>query len=247
MFWREASVLDVAHKQFVYKLKAYINVFSALVGVQLLGLLFSLNPIGGSGTSSGGMSFSAQYYSGDIIVWFTLFWGFVVAVTLTQKGYRDIDFTFVSNRLSHHLSNISFLLTTSLIGGVSALCASVLLKVIIYFMNDPEVTVIKDSYALQEWILGVLVIALYLFLLTSSGYFVGMLVQLNKIFIVILPAILFGFLILELMFGGAFVSPIVQFFATETSFLLFSLKVLITSSLLFVSSVFVGRRLEVRS
>jgi hypothetical protein len=49
MSLKTINLAETVKKQFVFKLKANIDVFSSLVGIQLLAILFSLNGVGSMG------------------------------------------------------------------------------------------------------------------------------------------------------------------------------------------------------
>ena len=120
MSLKTINLAETVKKQFVFKLKANIDVFSSLVWIQLLAILFSLNGVASMGMGGTNLSVDVKYYSADLVIIFTMLWSFVTAITITTKPYRNHDFTFVSNRLSSSLSNILFLLTASFIGSITA-------------------------------------------------------------------------------------------------------------------------------
>lgn len=104
----EAKLPDIVRKQFLYKVKAYLSVFSSLLVVQAIGLLLSTNGSRMMGTSYNGFSIDINYYTGDISIVITLIWSFITAIIITTKAYRNDDFVFVANRVSRHLSNMFF-------------------------------------------------------------------------------------------------------------------------------------------
>ncbi|OIK16552.1 hypothetical protein BIV60_04400 [Bacillus sp. MUM 116] len=238
------SLGHVVKQQFVYKLKAYQQAFISLVIVQGIAILFSIGGVGMMGSGSQSINISVKYYSADIVVVFTLLWGFITAINLTTKAYRYDDFAFVTNRISSNLSNILFLLTGSVIGGVTAMLSASLLKIImVYVLNYQFVAPLSTMGVPVEFMLGILTTCLYLFLFCALGYFVGMLVQIHKLFIVILPAVLLG---------GAFGKEklfikLLGILFTESSLSIFIVKIIVAIALLFYSSVILSNRMEVRS
>lgn len=246
MYLTEANLWDVVKKQYSYKLKAYMGLFFSLLAVQVAALLMSLGSVGGSGTGTGDLFVSVRFYSGDIIILFTLLWAFITGITLTTKEYRHTDFSFITNRISSNLSSIGFLLTLCIAGGVLAILSSILLRVIVYFfIGSTDVT---SQYGIQEILIGMIATASYLILISAVGYFTGMLVQFNKIFIVLLPALYFGTFITNVRIYGndSFIIKTIEFFNTESSLALFSIKVIIAAIILFGSAVLLSNRMEVR-
>lgn len=129
----KANLMDVVKRQYVFKLKSYIQVFMTLVVLQLLAILFSFNGAGMMGSSNASVEVDIQFYSADIVVVFTMLWAFITAILITTKAYRNDDFAFVTNRLSSNLSNMIFLLTASILGATLAILSSYLMKVMMYF------------------------------------------------------------------------------------------------------------------
>lgn len=81
------------------------------------------------------------------------------------------------------------------------------------------------------------------FLCSSLGYLVGTLVQLSKLFIVVLPVVIFGFEITSSIYP---LIPIGEFYFQEQSFIVFLVKVLITIAILFSVTGILSNRMEVR-
>ncbi|MBO1512915.1 hypothetical protein [Metabacillus bambusae] len=247
MFLTEVKLVDIVKKQFMYKIKAYLSVFSSLLTIQIIGILLSTTGSRSMGTSSNGFSLNVSYYTGDIIIIFTMIWALISAIIITTKAYRNDDFVFVSNRLSSNLSNIVFLLFASIVGGITTMLSGILFKVIMYFILD-DGNVATTFISIQELIVGIIASILYVFLLASLGYFVGMLVQLSKWFTIILPAVFLGYLFLGGNRNGepTFLLEIGKFFIDEASLLVFFLKVIAAGSFLFYVSIILSNKIEVR-
>lgn len=248
MYLAEVKLFDVVKKQFLYKLKAYLSVFSSLLIIQVVGMLLSMNGSGSMGmSSSNGYSLDISYYTGDIIIIFTMLWSFISAIIMTTKAYRNDDFVFVANRFSSNLSNICFLVFASIVGGITAMLSGILLKVVMYFILD-DGNVMGTAISFQELLLGIFVSILYVLLVASLGYLVGMLVQISKWFSVLLPAAFFGYSILSINKNGeaSIISETVTFFAQETILLFFLLKVIVTAIILFYVSIILSNKMEVR-
>ncbi len=244
----KANLPEIVKKQYFYKLRAYVPFLMTLLVLQVLAIAFSFNGVGGSGSRMDSLEIDAAYYSSDIIVGFTLLWGVIAAIQITMKTYRYDDFTFVTNRLSSNLSNALFLLTASIIGGLTAMLSSYFFKVVIYFFANNMPIKSTDTVASPSaFLLGIMATILYVFLFCALGYFVGTLVQMYKIFAVLLPVLFIGVSFLGGLNGNSnTVWELTGFFFKETSFVLFILKATVTISLLFACSFLLANRLEVR-
>lgn len=246
------SIGDIVKKQYQFKLKSYIGFFSSLIVLQLLAILFSLGGVGGSGRGGPYLEINIRYYSADYVVIFTMIWSFIISIQMMFKEHREDDYTFVTNRLASHLSNAAFLLTVSIISGGLAILSGFLLKVISYFvLNYSHVVGTGLAADLQTLFKGLLSTILFIFVFSMLGYLVGTLVQLSKMFIPLLPVLFFGFVFMSARAGEAgesnIFSWIFQFYFQESVFLLFFIKMIFTSGLIFLCVLLLSSRLEVRS
>ncbi|QKY71060.1 hypothetical protein Len3610_17170 [Lentibacillus sp. CBA3610] len=237
-------------KQFWFKLKSLAGMISSLIMLQLIGLLFALGASSNFYTGSDGVfDLQISYYSADLVVVFTMLWGFISAITMKTKAYREDDFVFVTNRLSSNLSNIAYLLAASVIGGVTAILSGYLLKVVIYllFESTPIIhTGLTDS--LVELLSGMLAASLFIFMFAGAGYLVGTLVQLHKAFTYITPVAVIGFILLsDRISDGHLLAEVGEFYFNEASLWLLSVKTLVTAGLLLAGSIGISQRLEVKT
>jgi hypothetical protein len=239
------SLQEVVKKQYSYKLRAYVQVFMSLVFIQVLAILFSFNGVGMMGTSSNTFEIDVHFYSADIVVVFTLLWAFISSILITTQAYRNDDFAFITNRLSSNLSNMLFLLTISLVGGLTALLSSHVMRILMFIFGQSEY--LYTPTEVSEWIIGFIATVLYVLLFAAIGYFVGTLVQLHKIFAILLPVLFIGILILvagtmnEAIFRNVF-----EFIFEESSLALFIVKIGVLAALLFSGSALLSNRMEVR-
>lgn len=239
------SLAETVKKQYFFKLKANLDSFSALIWIQLMGMLLSFSTMGSMGFESNGISVNVHYYTSDVVIVFTMIWSFITAITITTKPYRYHDFTFITNRLSSSLSNILFLASANLFGALAAIMSHNLLQMIWLISNE------ENFYSLQagvaEHAFGIVIAFLYFMLFSAAGYFVGTLVQVSKAFIVILSALVIGSIFFSFFTGiePALVS-LYQFYFQESSMLLFFLKILLYCAALFAASISILNRLEVR-
>lgn len=248
MSLNKVTLADVVKKQYIYKLKAYSGVYTSLVVVHVLALLFSINAFNSYGTHSDGLSINIKNYSIDMVIAFTMLWSFITAVTITTKAYRYDDFTFVTNRISSDLSNFAFLGTAAFIGTVTSLLSGFLLKVGLYLLPSTEVIYFSNIEASPVLIAkGIGATFLYILLFGAIGYLVGTLVQLHSLIKILLPVVFFGLLFFGGMIGRAdILGAALGFYFTEASFTFFLLKILVTVALLLVSSIGIYGRVEVR-
>jgi hypothetical protein len=245
MSLKTINLAETVKKQFVFKLKANIDVFSSLVGIQLLAILFSLNGVGSMGMGGTNLSVDVKYYSSDLVIVFTMLWSFITAITITTKPYRNHDFTFVSNRLSSSLSNILFLLTASFIGSITALLSGSLVELLVSILFKQGL--FHFNTGSQEFALGLGVSIIYVFFLSSIGYLIGTLVQVSKGFIILIPVLFLGSIFLAAsMHKEPLLIQIFQFYVLESSLLLFILKTLLTTVLFFIAAISLLNRMEVR-
>ncbi len=247
----EEGLWNLVKKQYFLKLKSYKGFLSTLVVAQLFAMLFSLNGIGTSSMGTGIIEILASYYSADVIIIFTMFWGFVMAITMTTNTYRNEEFTFVSNRLSSILSSSLFLLAMSVVGGLTAFMAGFVLRDIFYYWSD---TFYINYYGLLdapfEMLIGVAAAILYIFLVSTLGLLIGMLVQQDKAFaigiLVVVISISAVGLIVSNGNGVSIWQFILGFFIKESSFPIFVLKVVCVSAVFIYCANFANHRLEVR-
>ncbi len=245
----EMSLSDVIKRQYEFKLRAFLGVFSSMAGVQLISFLFSLGGVSSVGTSSStGMSINISYYSADMVVVFTMIWIFITGILITTKAVRYDDFSFVANRLSSNLANILFLLTASVIGGAAAVLAGFMLRIIAFFFGDVQYG-LGNSFleAPGEFFISVVAAILYMILFASLGYLTGMIVQVNKIFIFLLPVLFTGIVVYLGIRNVEVAKAIFDFIFSESSLLLFAVKALVLSALFFAGSVVLSNRMEVRT
>lgn len=239
------NLMETVKKQFFFKLKANIDAFSSLIGIQLLAVLFSLGGSGSSGMFGGDLSVNVKYYTSDIVIVFTMIWSLVTAITITTKPYRNHDFTFVTNRLSSSLSNILFLLVASIIGSITSILSGNLIKMFPYIYLDQQGYSVDSG--IEVFLLGAFAAFLYLFIVSSIGYLIGALVQKSKGFVVLIPVLFFGSLFLDATLGREwFLLGVFQFYFMESTFSLFIVKVILTAALFFAAAAGILNRMEVR-
>ncbi|WP_164670785.1 hypothetical protein [Virgibacillus doumboii] len=241
------SLAGAVKKQFNFKLKSFVGVFSGLIILQLLALLFSLG--GTASMSRGGTAydFQVRYFGADIVVVFTMLWAFINAILIKTKAYTEDDFLFVTNRLSSNLSNIAFLVAACIVGGVTAILSGYLLKDVIYFLFDTSPIMQTGMANVPDLVIGILATILFVFTCSSAGYLVGTLVQLHKSMAYIIPVVVIGLIMVVAQQTGVhMVVEVGQFYFAESSFWILVCKTVATSAVLFGASILISNRLEVK-
>lgn len=240
MSFTKTSLANTVKKQYRYKLKANIDSFSSLIFIQLLAI--ALSHLGGHSmfTSSQQMRIEVTTLSADFVIGFTILWAFITAITITSKPFRQLDFTFVTNRLSSSLSNILFLATATLLGSITALLAGNVVLASQGALFDYQLYQVPTGW--MDTLVGYFVTFLYVFLFSSVGYLVGTLAQLHRTFKALIPVLAIGLTFVNASFANA----LSLFYGEESSLALFSVKTLSTIAILFSISACIWNRLEVR-
>lgn len=242
MSLQEVSLRSITFKQYVYKLKGYSNLLYGLIIAQIMGIIFSMGGVRSSGFGFGELTIMVKGYTADLVIVFSFFWIAIIGSTIANKSYKNMEFSLVANRLSSNLSNVCFLLTCSIFAGITASLSGVLLRVIGYFTFERTQTFFEGFFiAPTNLFFGMFVTILCLILLSAIGYLGGILVELNKSFIIIIPVLVIGFLRVY----AEYLVGIYKYFS-ESPLPLFTLKILILAIILFGISVLLSSRMEVR-
>ena len=165
---KEVNLLSISVKQYFYKLKAYTTLVYGLITAQLIALLFSLGGVVSMGSGNGELSITVKSYSANIVLIFSFVWIMVIALRLTTKQYKSMEITLVTNRLSGNLSNVGFLMTACVFGGITSSLVGVLLRVIMYFTFDrSQISIDGFFLAYSDLLLGIVVAILYMILISA--------------------------------------------------------------------------------
>lgn len=244
----EPKVYEVIKKQYAFKLRAFSGVFISLAATQLISILLSLGGVSSYGTSSNNMSVTITYLSADMTIIFTFLWAFISGIIITTKAPRYDDFTFVSNRLSSNAANMLFLATASIIGGAAAMLAGFLLRTITKIWSDGIYGMGSSLFQVpMEVLIGITATIFYVFMFSSLGYLTGMIVQIHKLSVFILPVVIVGVLVLDVSSGNEKVIPgIHDFIFAESSLLVFMMKMLLLALVFLGAATALSNRMEVR-
>lgn len=247
MSLNKVSITNVIKNQVHYKLKAYIGVFTSFVILQLFALLLTMGSTGGGFYSWDGIEFSYSIYSFVTIFTLTIIWAFVHAIIISSKTSWEKNFPFVGNRLSHDISNFIFLLFMSIVAGILTVLTDFLLRVIIYyFFTNENIYFYHSAITGQELLSALTTVSLYLILFCAIGYLLGTITRLHRMMPVLLPAIIVGIFIGMARTQSNLFIQVLEFFYQEEHAAVFVLKIIVPVLILFLISVLISSRVEVR-
>lgn len=246
----KTSLMENTSKQYKYKLRSFIWVLSSMMVIQLIGMAFSFGSTMSTGGGNGIYSINVSYFSSNAVIIFTILWVFLISLQITSVTYRENEFMFVRNKISNVFSDVLFLMTASIIGTATALLSEYIVANIRYYIFG-MVNLFGEGVTptLLEIIYGVIALALILFAFSMLGYLIGVLVQISKLFIPIIPAVIIGSIYLsEQMntYGDNLMIKLFQFYFLESNFLLFVLKFIVSALAFMFIALGLSQRLEVR-
>lgn len=242
---QQVQLINVVKTQFQYKLRTHISMLSTLMLYQIifiaLGILLSSTSFG-SGNET--FSLSINEYSANNVIGVTMIWSFIAGVILTKKSSKEIMNNFVVNKKSNHLANGLFILLMSVFAGITAFLSHFIIASGVSLIYGVDFLTSQGDLLFNEVFSGIIITILYILLISVIGYLLGGFAQVNKgITIVVIVLCLFGGSISEVM---DLYIKVGSFYYSETNIILFSVKILITTAVLFIVAMSVGKRLEVR-
>jgi hypothetical protein len=255
MYLIEPNSFNIFKKQYFFKLKTNFGLIFNLILFQIFAIFISLlGRMSSSLFGMDGLSVYVYYLSGNIVIAFTLIWACTVPAILTNSKIRNIDFTFVSNRFTSNISNIGLLITLSFFGSVTACLSSNLIRVLFYFISDPKSIVSEGFFVSPQYILiSIISTTLYIILAMSILYFLGLLKQLTKVFIILFSAIAVAIILGFKLFSSTInftlidlINKVFNFYKGESSLVVFAVKVLLTALVFFSGATLISNKLEVR-
>ena len=233
---------EAVKRQYVYKLNAYHSMFGTMILLQMIAVFLSI--FGESaGTGQNNIYVQVNFYSANTIIFFTCIWAFMMALSLTNNASKSMMTTFVTNKQTNHLSNFLFMITLSVVGGITANLLGFFIKMIVFlfYRTEPKLVLLETIYV-HDLFIGIYATILYILFVFVIGYFIGELVQFHRSLIIFIPVLLFGALI---VFINS-IEPIVTFYIFESSLIVFTVKLTVSIIVLFLISTQIGNRLEVR-
>ncbi len=239
--------LPVAVKnQYIYKLKANSGYFCGLIVAQIIAVLFSL---GGAATTSfggGNININIHFISDFIIMFFSIVWSFVVGYVLTTQNQKNISFSVPCSRISDCLSDITCILSGCLFGGITTALLGAALRIPVYFQNIGKI-INEGFYPSFTILAGVAIVtALYMLAAASISYFAGVLVQLSRIFYIIIPAVFFGTLLSLRFIPQIQLSKFWNIVLYEKPLGLLTLTCITFAAITFALAALISNQLEVR-
>lgn len=242
--------MENTSKQYKYKLRSFIWILPSMMVIQLIGMFFSLGSTMSTGGGNGVYSINLSYFSSNAVIIFTILWIFLISLQITSVTYRENEFMFIRNKTSNVFSDVLFLMTASIIGTATALLSEYLVANIRYYIfGMVDLFGEGAAPAFLEIIYGIVALALMLFAFSMLGYLIGVLVQISKLFIVIIPAVFIGSIYLSEqmnIYGENFMMQLFQFYFQEPNFLLFVLKFILSALVFMFIALGLSQRLEVR-
>ncbi|MCJ7691454.1 MAG: hypothetical protein MUO60_19395 [Clostridiaceae bacterium] len=239
----KSNFMAVVKKQYMFKLQGFSKFFFIIIVTQTIGMLFALSNAGGMmSTSNDIYSFSVEQNSTIYVFIFTIAIVTGATILLNLKEYKDMDFTFVTNRTTSNFSNIGFLITLSLFGSITSALSGVLIRTIKYLLINNS-NIIENGFFLTPWEIMCSIGAsfLYILLFSSVVYFCTVLTQKSNVFIIVL------LVVVVLLPQTPLFLNLVEFYGKEHNFLIFMLKTIITGVIFFLASVLVSNNQEVRA
>ena len=176
--------------------------------------------------------------------WIALFYVMAMGWILAGERWRNTSFTFVSNRLSHHLSNMATLFTFSALASLIATLNMVLMRIIFAYVSPGVVFFIGFRLAPHD--LGICWAACfgYSLLAGAAVYLLTVILIRQPKIVLVFPLALLVYIIVPDSIDICL--PLIWFFLGEANLLLFLLKTILTALLCFAIAYPVSRRLEVR-
>ncbi len=247
MSLQEVSLYKVVRKQVFYKVKSYTGILQTLMVLQIIGLLTAASGSSGMmGGSSGSLNYSITFFSGTAITVMTIMWIITNSVLISTTAYRNDDFTFVSTRWSRHLANGVYIGFLAILGTLTSYMGINVLKVVYQALRIEAIYDMNLTY--MEHFVSLVTIFGYILLSGISAYFIGSVLQFNKVFTVsgIIAIVALITLINSFNHVNLYYS-IGQFILEEESIPIFMIKIGSICILAFSASWFLNKNQEVHS
>ncbi len=247
MSLQEVRLYEVVKKQFVYKVKSYTGILQTLMVLQIIGLFLAASGNSGMmGGSSGSLNYTITFFSGTAITVMTIMWIITNSVLISTTAYKNDDFTFVSTRWSRHLANGVYIGFLAIMGTLTSYMGINVLKVIYQVLRIEAIYDMNLTY--MEHFAGLVTIFGYILLSGILAYFIGSVLQFNKVYTVIgiiaivaLIAVINSFNQVNLYYSLG------KFILAEESILIFLIKIGSICLLAFSASWFLNKNQEVHS
>lgn len=242
----EVRLIDVVKKQVQFKLKSYLGIFHSLIILQIFGLFLSTLGVSNMTEPGYGRSISVDYFNNGVLIGITAVWLFINTLLLTTKAYREDDFTFVSTRKSRLLADVCFIVLLALLGTVTSLLATNVLKVLLSFSHVD--LIVTNSLSFFTIMTTLLMVLSYFILVGAIAYTIGSIIQRNKLVAIVLSMMFIIIGMISIIIGGEEkqIDLLISFFTKEPVFIFLLIKIFLANGLLFFISWKVANNQEVR-
>lgn len=185
-----------------------------------------------------------RVFSDGMSYWIALFYVAAMGWILSGKRWRNTAFTFVSNRLSHHLSNMATLFTFSALASLIATLNMVLIRVLFAYLSPGVVFFYGFRYTPHNLFICWSACFGYSLLAGAAVYLLTVILIRQPKIVLVFPLALLVYIVVPDSIDICL--PLIWFFLGEANLLLFLLKTILTALLCFAIAYPVSRRLEVR-
>ncbi|NLA85811.1 MAG: hypothetical protein GX847_00710 [Clostridiales bacterium] len=240
------SFISLAARSYLFKLRAYSGYLFGLIMAQLLGL--ALSGANTSNISTTNHNIIINLYGTQLIPFFTAVWIFVIAVIFASRASKDSAFTFPGSRLTDSVSDLAYLLTCCIFGGVTTALSGAALRFIVFILYPGSILHQGFYPVFIEQATIASGTFLYLLLLSSVSYLCGTLIRRSKAFGVLVLALLL-FIVASLL-NTVNISPfwraVRSFLFEESSLARFGLISAAISIVFYAVSVIAANFMEVK-
>ena len=182
--------------------------------------------------------------SGSQPLWAAMLYVAGMAWVMASDRQRSMAFTFVTNRLSHNLSNVAALCTMSSIAAVVSTLSMVLARVTLTLISGSIVFAEGFRFTPLDLLYCGAAVFGYSFLGAAIAYLTAIILRREPRLFAFVPLVML--LGLKVPLAGDALGDILAFYLAEPSTLLFLLKTVLTALLLFAAACWGSQRLEVR-
>ena len=245
MSLQEVSLYEIVKKQVIYKVKSYTGILHTLMVLQIIGLFFAASGNSGMmGGSSGTLNYSITFFSGTAITVMTIMWIITNSVLIATTAYKNDDFTFVSTRWSRHLANGIYITFLAILGTLTSYMGINLIKIVYQILQIEAIYDINLSY--MDHFSSIINIFGYILLSGILAYFIGSVLQFNKLFTIFgIIAIVALIAVFNSFNGVNLYYSLGRFILAEDSIAIFMVKIAGICLLAFSASWFLNKNQEV--
>ncbi|MBK3495921.1 hypothetical protein JFL43_13835 [Viridibacillus sp. YIM B01967] len=229
--------------QIKFKLNAYSEGMIYLIVFQIIGVvLFSFSGSGQMGRGAGNFKLEISLYSPAGIFILSALWMFYVAVSLTRKETRRELLPFICLPKLSSISDIIILIGMSAFLSFTVMLSNYLLYDIIVLFTKKEfsgsMAIFDEPKVFFINLIGVFIVSMTV---AAFGYLIGTLVQISKLFIIVLIALFIAYVKSKLiLFIGHY------FYEQNPQFLPFAIfNIAIAISCFFIAYL-ISSRMEVK-